>query len=293
MIPKEFDYVAPATIEEALGALRDGGEDAKVLAGGHSLIPLMKLRLAAPSLLVDLRKIGDLRNVGSADGNVSIGAMVTHNTLMTSRDLLDTCPLISECAASIGDEQVRARGTIGGSIAHGDPAADLPAALLAMDGVVTVAHMNGGVTMREIPSSDFFVDLLTTALEDGEILTGIRVPRLPSGTGTAYVKIRNKASHYALVGAAVVLTIGQDETCTNAAIAITGAASKPFRLTQVEDALKGTRASETDVSSAIGSIEGLDVDWMSDLQGSEEYRRHLTGVVTARAVQAARGRIQA
>lgn len=287
MIPKEFNYVAPGTLEEALKALKDGGEDAKVLAGGHSLIPLMKLRLAEPSVLVDLRKIESLGKITSEGGNTTIGAMVTHSVLTG----LGNVPLLAECAASIGDEQVRARGTIGGSLAHADPAADLPAAILALDGVLTVSHMNGGVSSRDIPASDFFVELFTSALQPGEILTSIRIPQVPGGVGTAYVKIRNKASHYALVGAAVTLQMNNDGTCNNAAIGMTGAAATPFRLTEVENALQGTRVEGKDISNAVGKVSKHDVEWMSDLFGSEEYRKHLAGVVTSRAIEMARSRV--
>jgi aerobic carbon-monoxide dehydrogenase medium subunit len=294
VIPKEFDYVAPGTLEEALAALRDGGEDAKVLAGGHSLIPLMKLRLAAPSRLVDLRNVSALDGLKRGpDSQVVIGAMVTHSKLQ-SLNPLEGFPLLGECAASIGDAQVRARGTIGGSLAHADPAADLPAAVLALDATLIAARPGdgGGSSDREIPAREFFVDLLTTALEPGEILTGVRVPMLSGRTGSAYVKIRNKASHYALVGAAVVLQMGEDGICSNAAIAITGAAATPFRLERAENALRGTRLEPGDINNAAGMVGEVDVNWMSDLFGSEEYRKHLAGVVTSRAIEEARGRIR-
>jgi carbon-monoxide dehydrogenase medium subunit len=195
--------------------------------------------------------------------------------------------------------QVRARGTIGGSLAHADPAADLPAAILALDAQLRASRLDGDgstVAEREIAAADFFVDLLTTSLEPGEILTAIFVPdhRFSNGggrSGSAYVKVRNKASHYALVGAAAVIGLGTDGVCNHAAIAVTGAAAKPFRLTSVENALKGTRAEASDLESALGTLSDLDVNWMADLHGSADYRRHLTGVVAARALQMARSRI--
>ncbi|HYO50017.1 MAG TPA: xanthine dehydrogenase family protein subunit M [Chloroflexia bacterium] len=290
MIPKEFDYVAPATLAEALAALQDN-EDAKVLAGGHSLIPTMKLRLAEPSLLVDLRKIEELRGVRSQNGHIEIGAMVTHYRLHTEAQLLEGCPLLTECAFSIGDAQVRARGTLGGSLAHADPAADLTAAILALDGVLVVAGSgDNGTSTREISASEFFVDLLTTALERGEIVTAVRVPRQSGRTGAAYVKVRNKASHYALVGAAAVVGLDDDGKCNSIAVAITGAASKPFRLEGLENALRGSKLEDDAVRSAIGSVGDTDVEWMSDLFGSEEYRKHLAGVVAGRAIRTASGR---
>src|SRR5436190_10650281 len=266
MIPKEFDYVAPSTLDEALTALQNGGENAKVLAGGHSLIPLMKLRLAEPSLLVDLRKVQGLQDFNDQNGQIEIGAMVTHNKLQTASWLQESCPLIPECASTIGDEQVRARGTIGGSLAHADPAADLTAAILALNGTIIAAKRDGDrVSKREIPAGDFFVDLLATALEPREILTAVRIPRIQGRTGSAYVKIRNKASHYALVGAAVVLQLGDDGKCSSASVALTGAASRPFRLEKVESALKGTKLNEDDIRNAAGKVSDADVDWLSDL----------------------------
>ncbi len=295
MIPKEFDYVAPSSVAEALQALKDGGDDAKILAGGHSLIPLMKLRLAAPSRLVDLRNITDLRgNTTTRNNSQLIGAMTTYQELTQGTGLL------AECAASIGDTQVRARGTIGGSLAHADPAADLPAAVLALEATLRASRLDGDgstVTEREIAAADFFVDLLTTSLEPGEILTSVFVPdhRFSNGgggsSGSAYVKVRNKASHYALVGVAAVLGLGADGVCNHAAIAVTGAGATPFRLTSVEDALKGTRAEESDITSALGTLSDLDVNWMADLHGSADYRRHLTNVVAGRALQMARSRM--
>jgi carbon-monoxide dehydrogenase medium subunit len=283
MIPKEFNYVAPATLDEALAALRDGGEDAKVLAGGHSLIPLMKLRLTSPSTLVDLRRIEELRRVNSNGGGIEIGSMVTYHTLTTDNNVSGGWPLLAECAASVGDAQVRARGTIGGSLAHADPAADLPAAALALDATLLTT---GG----EIAARDFFTDLFTTALQPGQIVTGVRVPRSNGNTGSAYVKVRNKASHYALVGAAAVVTLDDGGNCSTLAVALTGAASKAFRLTGVENALKGTRLDDSDVQGALGGVANLDVDWMDDLFGSADYRKHLASVVAHRAISEAKSR---
>jgi carbon-monoxide dehydrogenase medium subunit len=284
VIPREFNYVAPATLSEALAALRDGGDDAKALAGGHSLIPMMKLRLASPTTLVDLRRIGELQGINAHNGTIEIGAMVTYRTLVNDSNITTGCPLLAECAASVGDAQVRARGTIGGSLAHADPAADLPAAALALDATLITT---GG----EIAASDFFKDLFTTSLGSGQIVTGVRVPRLSGKTGSAYVKVRNKASHYALVGAAVVLTLDGDGTCSNIAIGLTGASSKAFRLSDAEKALKGTRLAGNDIQGALGGVGGLDIDWMDDLFGSADYRKHLASVVTQRAIEKAKSRL--
>jgi carbon-monoxide dehydrogenase medium subunit len=206
--------------------------------------------------------------------------------------LLEGCPLLTECAFSIGDAQVRARGTLGGSLAHADPAADLTAAILALDGVLIVSGSgDNGEGSREIPASEFFVDLLTTALEPREIVTAIRVRRQSGRTGAAYVKVRNKASHYALVGAAAVVGLDDDGTCNNIAVAITGAASKPFRLEGLENALRGSKLEDDAVQSALGKVADTDVEWMSDLFGSEEYRKHLAGVVAGRAIRTASERV--
>jgi aerobic carbon-monoxide dehydrogenase medium subunit len=285
VIPKEFEYVAPGTLDEALAALRDGGDDAKLLAGGHSLIPMMKLRLAAPTTLVDLRNINELRRLDGVNGSMEIGAMVTYHTLTTDDAVTSGCPLLAECAMSIGDAQVRARGTIGGALAHADPAADLPAAALALDATILTT---GG----EISAADFFTDLFTTALAPGQVLTGVRVPRKQGQgrMGSAYVKIRNKASHYALVGGAAVVTLDADGTCTAIALGITGAAAKAFRLSSVEEALRGTRLEANDVQGALEKVRETDVDWMDDLFGSADYRKHLTGIVAARAIETARSR---
>jgi carbon-monoxide dehydrogenase medium subunit len=284
MIPKEFNYIAPATLDEALAALRDGGDEAKVLAGGHSLIPTMKLRLASPATLVDLRRISDLQRINAQDGNIEIGSMVTYRTLINDSTVTSGCSLLSECASSVGDAQVRARGTIGGSLAHADPAADLPAAILALNATLLTT---GG----DIAAADFFTDLFTTSLASGQLLTGVRVPKSSGKSASAYIKVRNKASHYALVGAAAVITMADDGTCSNIAIALTGAASKAFRLTDAEGKLKGTRLEDGDLSGAFEGVSGLDVDWMDDLFGSADYRKHLAAVVAQRAVQTAKSRL--
>ena len=283
MIPGRFTYHRPGSVSEAVKLLASLGEDARPLAGGHSLIPMMKVRLAAPALLVDLRRIGQLKEIRSNNGSLEIGSMVTHYQLHTSENVSGGSALLAETARAIGDNQVRARGTIGGSIAHADPAADATAAVLALGATIVTNN-------REIAASDFFVDLFTTALEPGEIITAIRVPRSGGRSGAAYVKVRNKASHYALVGAAAVVTLGDDGSCSDIAVAITGASAKPFRLEALENALRGTRLEENDLNGAAGTVGSTDVDWLSDLFGSGDYRKHLTGVVARRAVEAAKGR---
>src|SRR5947209_7298435 len=200
MIPAPFDYVAPATLNEAVGLLTQHQDDAKILAGGHSLIPAMKLRLAQPALLIDIGRIKDLAYINEDGGGLRIGAMTTHYQLESNARLKEICPLLPECAASIGDVQVRNKGTIGGSLAHADPAADWPAAILALDAELIAVSAQGE---RAIKAQDFFVDMLTSALEPNEILREIRI-RLPQGrTGQAYVKVPQPASGFAVVGVAV------------------------------------------------------------------------------------------
>src|SRR4051795_8653160 len=226
MIPPEFDYVAPDSIDDALRALADGGEDAKILAGGHSLIPLMKLRLAAPTLLVDLRKLGDLRGI-RANGDVRVGAMTTHAEVEDSPQL----GLLSRAAATIADRQVRHRGTIGGSLVHGDPASDLPAVLLAMEGSVVARGPSGE---RTIPAGELFVDYLTTSLQPGEIVTEVHAPA-PEGWGYGYQKFNRRREDWAMVAVSALVRASGD-TVEDVRVGLTNMASRPLRATAVEDA---------------------------------------------------------
>jgi len=292
MIPKEFEYAAPSTLDEALDLLAAHGEEAKILAGGHSLIPLMKLRLADPGMLVDLGRIGALRGVNTSDGQTGIGAMTTYKELIAA-GTGGALGLLAECAAQVGDTQVRNRGTVGGSLAHADPAADLPAVALALDAQMEAAHKNGsGGATRRIAAGDFFTALLTSALEPGEILTRVWVPALAGRTGTAYVKLRNKASHYALIGVAAVVTLGADGTITRAAIGVTGGAATPFRATTAEAALAGVAPNKETADSAAAQVAAHDVEWMADLHGSADYRQHMAEQLTRRALRLAVQRAQ-
>src|SRR5881398_2381811 len=225
MIPAQFDYVRANTLDEAVSLLAQN-EDAKILAGGHSLIPAMKLRLAMPQMLIDIGRIKDLSYVIEADEQICIGAMTTHYQIESSDLLKKICPLLPECAASIGDVQVRNKGTIGGSVAHSDPAGDWPAAMIALNAEIVTTGRNGD---RAIKVDDFFVDLMTTALEPGEILREIRVNKPNGRTGQAYVKMHHPASGFAVVAVAASLTLGGDNNCERASIAITGVSSKAYR----------------------------------------------------------------
>ncbi len=282
MIPAQFDYVRAKTLDEALSLLAQN-EDAKILAGGHSLIPAMKLRLAQPRLLIDIGRVKDLAYIREEDGQIRLGAMTTHYEIESSDLLKKICPLLPECAAHIGDVQVRNCGTIGGSLAHSDPAADWPAAIISLNAELVAASKEGE---RTIKADDFFVDLLTTALEPGEILREIRVNKPDRRTGQAYTKMHHPASGFAVVGVAASLALDRDSNCKNASIGITGISSKAYRASGVESALTGAKLDEqTAASAASHAAEGVDVN--GDLFASADYRRHLAEVYTRRAIATA------
>jgi carbon-monoxide dehydrogenase medium subunit len=283
MIPAPFDYVAPATLNEAVGLLTQHQDDAKILAGGHSLIPAMKLRLAQPALLIDIGRIKDLAYIREDGRQIRIGAMTTHYRIESSARLKEICPLLPECAASIGDVQVRNKGTIGGSLAHADPSADWPAAILALDAEMIAISAQGERTIR---AADFFVDMLTTALEPNEILREIRIAQPKGRTGQAYVKVAQPASGFAVVGIAVSLTRGDDGRCQSASVGIAGVAAKAYRAGGVEKALKGSTLDEQAIAAAAAHAAD-NVDANADLYASAEYRRHLAQVHTRRAIQQA------
>ncbi len=282
MIPAQFDYVAPTSLAEAVSLLAAHQDEAKILAGGHSLIPAMKLRLAQPQLLIDIGRIKDLSYIREDSGQLRIGAMTTHYELESSARLRELCPLLPDCAAHIGDVQVRNKGTIGGSLAHADPAADWPAAILALDAELVAVSAQGE---RAISAADFFVDMLTTALAPGEILREIRVPLAQEKTGQAYAKLHHPASGFAVVGVAVQLTRAND-TCQAIAVGITGVAVKAYRAHGVEQALTGQALDEQTITAAAQmAADGVDLN--ADLFASADYRRHLAQVYTRRAIKAA------
>ncbi|HSP62095.1 MAG TPA: xanthine dehydrogenase family protein subunit M [Pyrinomonadaceae bacterium] len=285
MIAAQFDYVRANTLDEALALLAQN-EDAKILAGGHSLIPAMKLRLAQPPLLIDLGRIKDLSHIREEGGQIRIGAMTTHYQIESSELLKKICPLLPECAGHIGDVQVRNKGTIGGSVAHSDPAGDWPAAIIALKAEMIATSKSGE---RAIKADDFFVDLLTTALEPGEILREIRINKPKGRTGQAYVKMHHPASGFAVVGVAANLTMDNDEACQSASIGITGVSSKAYRPSAVESALTGAKLDEQTIASAAAhAADGIEAN--GDLFASADYRRHLARVYNKRAIAAARDR---
>jgi carbon-monoxide dehydrogenase medium subunit len=271
VIPSAFDYVRADSVEGALGALAEHGDEAKLLAGGHSLLPLMKLRLAAPSVLVDIGRLSDLSYVRDAGDHVAIGGLTRHRDLETSDLLAAEAPILRHAAGQVGDPQVRHRGTIGGSIAHGDPASDLPAVLLALGATVVAQGPNG---TREIPIDDFFTGFLETALEPTELLTEIRVPKV-AGAGWSFQKFNRRAQDWAIVGVALVRN-------GSTGVGLVNMGSRPLRAAGVESALGGGAGAE---DAAAVADEGTDPP--VDLNASAEFRRHLVKVLVRRAIDEA------
>ena len=286
MVAATFDYQAPATLRDAVSLLNDNA-DAKVLAGGHSLIPMMKLRLSEPSVVIDLAKVDGLSYVRESDGGLAIGAMTTYYDIINSDAVQQHAPVVAEAAGLVADPQVRNMGTIGGSLAHADPAADLPAVMLAL-GAELVASSRaslGRVSTRTISADDFFVDLFTTALEPNEILTEIRIPAQAANSGAAYAKMANKASHFAIVGVAAAVTV-ENGSVSAARIGVTGAGSSASRASDSEDRLVGSAGDADLIRSAAGrAANGIELN--EDIHASAEYREHLTKVFALRAITSA------
>jgi carbon-monoxide dehydrogenase medium subunit len=275
VIPPPFDYVAPDSLDEAIQALSQGGDDAKLLAGGHSLIPLMKMRLAAPELLIDMRKFAaGMRGVQRENGGFRIGAMTTHAQLSQASEL----GVAAEAAGKIADQQVRNRGTIGGSLAHGDSASDLPAVLVAAEGSVVARGPNGE---REIAAGDLFVDFLTTALADDEVITEVRLPAM-EGWGFAYEKFTRRAEDWAMVGVCAMVK----SDFSDVRVAFTNMGGTPIRAGAVESALRG-QGREAIPAAAEHAAEGTEPP--SDLNATADYKRHLARVLTRRALEKAAG----
>ena len=278
MIPAEFDYAAPATLDEALSLLQEHGDEAKILTGGHSLLPLMKLRLARPGMVVDLRKIDSLSAIAVDNGTLRIGAAATHDTIQQSDIVSGHCSMLCECAGEIGDLQVRNAGTIGGSVVHADPAADWPAALLAADASMVLV---GPAGERTVAASDFFVGLMESAIAEGEILTAITVPT-QAAQGGAYLKMEQQASGFALCGVAALVEVDGGKV-TSARVGITGVATAPYRAAAVEAAIGD--GLEAAAAHAVGGFTPLD-----DIHASSAYRSHLAAVFTRRALETAAAR---
>jgi carbon-monoxide dehydrogenase medium subunit len=288
MIPSAFEYVRSTSLAEAARLLVSHGEEAKLLAGGHSLIPMMRLRLAAPAILIDIGRLDELRGMREENGSIIIGAGTTHYAAETSSLLQQRCPLMAATAAAIGDVQVRNVGTVGGSVAHADPAADWPAAVLALDAQMTLVCSTG---TRTVSAADFFVDFLTTSMESNEILTELRVPANPPRTGSAYLKVAQPASGFALTGVAAQVTLGADNTMQQVAVGITGVDSKAFRAAETEQVLRGQVATAATIAHA-AELATVGVDALGDIHASSDYRLHLARVYTKRALQASVARAQ-
>lgn len=293
MIPASFDYIRPASLEEAcqvLGEAAAAGDDAKVLAGGQSLLPLLRLRLAYPSALVDLGRLPGLRGIEDRGDHVFIGALTTHDEVLRSAVIKERVPLLALATATVADPAVRHRGTLGGSMAHADPAGDLPAVALALDCVFVVRSADGE---REIPAADFFVDYLEPALEPGEVLVGVQVPVLGPGWGYHYEKFHRTAQSWAIVGVAAAVR-RSNGTVEEARIALTNMGPTPVRASAVETALRGVdlASAGSNGTDPVGEACAEADDGTSppaDLHAQPDYRRHLARVLTRRAIRAASG----
>jgi len=279
MIPAEFDYVAPDTLDDAIRALQDGGEDAKLLAGGHSLLPLMKLRLATPSLLVDLRKVPGMRGIERSGGGWRIGSLTTHSELEHTPEL----GVVARAAGTIADPQVRNRGTIGGSLAHGDPASDLPAVMLIAEATLT---LRGEAGERSLPAAELFRDYLETAVGPDEVVTEVDVPSL-DGWGFSYQKFNRRSEDWAMVAVSAIVR-RTDGAIEDVRVGLTNMGSVPLRASAVEEALRGQSASAESIARAAEqAAEGTDPP--ADLNASADYKRHLARVLTRRALEEAAG----
>lgn len=285
MIPAQFDYHRPETISQAVQLLQSNPE-AKVLAGGHSLVPVMKMRLAAPAALVDIGRIAELKGISRSNGNLRIGATTTYYEIATSDAVKAAAPLLAEAAGQIGDRQVRYRGTIGGNLSHADPASDLPAAVLALGATL---HISGPTGSRTISASDFFVDLMTTALDAGEILTAVEIPPSSGKSGAAYLKFEHPASGYALCGAAALVGLDGSGKCASARLCFNGVNSHALDAAGVASALVGSHLSDKEIDEAVDGNLSIP-DPMGDMFASAEYRAQIANVYGKRALKLARDR---
>ncbi|MFG2087649.1 MULTISPECIES: FAD binding domain-containing protein [unclassified Spirillospora] len=284
MIPATFDYTRPASVDDAVRALSDGGDDSKVLAGGQSLMPLLRMRLAIPESLIDVGRIDALREIREEGDSLVIGAMATHHQVIRDPLVREHAPLIAVTTETVADPAVRHRGTFGGSLAHADPAGDLPAVALALDAVFLVRSVRGE---REIPATEFFVDWMTSAMEPDELLVGVRVPKLGSGWGVHYEKFHRTAQAWAIVGVACAVRRNGDGI-EEARVALTNMGPAPVRAGAVEIAIRGGSASDDSFRTAAAQA-AAGTEPPTDLHGSSEYRTHLATVLTARALSAAAG----
>jgi len=279
MRPAEFEYHRPGSLDEALALL---GDESRPLAGGHSLLPLMKMRLSTPAALVDLADVPGLDEISEDGDGLRVGALATHAAVAASELVRSRCPVLAETAALIGDAQVRNRGTLGGSVAHADPAADYPTVLTALGATIAVAGENGE---REIAAGDFFTGMFATALQPDELVVAAKVSATGAGTGAAYVKHRHPASFYAVVGVAAVVTV-ENGSCTNARLMIGGVTGEPVDAAAAAEAV-GAPPSEESAAAAADRVADVLPNAMSDTYASGEYRTHLAGVLAKRALELA------
>jgi carbon-monoxide dehydrogenase medium subunit len=285
MIPGSFDYHRPRSVADAVKLLADLGDDARVVAGGHSLIPMMKLRMAVPEHLVDLQDIADLRGIAVGGGTVRIGAMTTQATLIADEALAAACPILRETALQIADPQVRNMGTLGGNVANGDPGNDMPALMLALDATFEIQGPGGS---REVAARGFYQGSFATALDDGEILTGIRFPAPPAGHGWAYEKQKRKIGDYATAAAAVILTMSGGQ-CASAAVALTNVGDTPLFAEAASSALIGSAVDKAAIDAAVAAAEGITRP-AADGRGPAQFRTKLAGVMVRRAIEQALAR---
>src|SRR5215471_17954819 len=280
MIPAAFDYSCPKTLSEAIALLQQHGDDAKILAGGQSLIPLMKLRMAAPKHVIDINRIADLSYIREADGALVIGAMTREADVDASELVRERYPIIADTAAVIGDPLVRNMATVGGNLAHADPANDHPATMLALDAEVVVTGLDGE---RTVPVAEFFTDFFTTALRPDEILTEIRIPAPTAGSGGAYIKLERKVGDFAIVGVAAQVTIDARGICTRAGIGLTNVAPTPLKAHQAEAFLQGQHLDQDSITQA-AQLAAEAARPEADLRGSIAYKRDMVRVLTTRAL---------
>ena len=280
MIPVEFDYQRATSLDDAIAKLAATNGDGKFIAGGHSLVPLMKLRLSEPKILIDIARIPGLVGISEKNGKLEIGAGTTHHAVATSELLRSMCPVIADCAGEIGDPQVRNRGTMGGSLAHSDPSADYPAVMLALDAEV---HLKGPGGWRAVKANDFFQDMFTVNMAENEIIAGVQFAPIQAAS---YAKLHQRASHYAIVGVAAAVTI-ENGIITSARLGLTGASTHAQRMSNVEAAIQGRQPNEATIDAAAAVAgEGL-ANVNSDIHASEAYRRAMVKVFTRRALEGA------
>jgi carbon-monoxide dehydrogenase medium subunit len=285
MIPGAFDYHRPSSVADAVQLLADLGEEARVVAGGHSLIPMMKLRMAQPEHLIDLQDLAELKGIAIEAGKVTLGAMTTQAEMTASPELAGTCPILKETALQIADPQVRALGTIGGNVANGDPGNDMPAVMQALDAVYLLRSRKGS---REVRARSFYEGAFVTALEDGEIVTAVRIDAPPAGHGWAYLKQKRKIGDYATAAAAVILAMQQGR-CASAAVALTNVGDTPLFAEAASQVLAGSAVDQAAIDNAVAAAEAI-TNPAADERGPAQFRTKLAGVMVRRAIEQALAR---